>query len=111
MSELRDLAAALSTISQSLVSIEAHTAQSVANGTQLREGFHDLRGQLQTLLLERDGNQRAIRQIETWMGDFSTKLGTLTTQQELQQTGLIDGLRKLRKRLDDIEEIEEKTQA
>lgn len=49
MSELRDLAAALSAISKSLSAIEEHTARDVANGEQLRLGMHDLRNQMQAV--------------------------------------------------------------
>jgi hypothetical protein len=110
MSELRDLAAALGTISASLVSIEAHTAQAVANGEQLREGMHDLRNKLQAVLTERDGTERAIAQIQTWMADFSRQLGTLTSQQTVQQNGLLEGLRTVRHRLDELEGKDEATQ-
>lgn len=110
MSELRDLADALSAIGKSLSSIEEHVAKEVANGEQLRIGMHELRNSIQAVLLERDGTDRAIVQIQTWMGDFSTKLGTLTTQQELQQTGLLKGLRDVRGRLDVLESQDETTQ-
>lgn len=79
MSELRDLAAALKSMSDSLTSIESCMAEQVVNGVQLREGMHDLRNKLQGVLLEKGRTERAVEQIETWIGDFGRKLHETTT--------------------------------
>jgi chromosome segregation ATPase len=78
VSELRDLAAALGAISKSLTSIEAHVAQQVADARQLRNGMHDLRNKLQMVLLEKSRTDRAVEQIEVWIGSFGAKLAETT---------------------------------
>lgn len=103
MSELRDLADAFSAISKSLSSIEEHVANTVANGEQLRIGMHDLRNQVQAALLDSGEKQRAIEQVNLFMGEFSRKLGTLESQQGLIQQGLTETFRGFRKRLSDVE--------
>lgn len=78
MSELRDMAAALKSISDSLTSIESCMAETVANGVQLREGMHDLRNKLQVELLDKGKTERSVEVIQAWLGDFGKKLGELT---------------------------------
>lgn len=103
MSELRDLAAALSAISNSLGAIEEHVAKGVANGEQLRLGMHDLRNQVQTAILDGAVKGRSIEQVNLFMAEFSRKLVTLESQQGLIQQGLTDTFRGFRKRLNDVE--------
>jgi chromosome segregation ATPase len=78
MSELRDLADALGAISKSLTSIEAHVAQQVADARQLRDGMHDLRNKLQVVLTEKSRTERAVEQIEVWIGSFGKGLAAVT---------------------------------
>jgi regulator of replication initiation timing len=111
VSELRDMAAALSTLSKSLSSIEEHLAKQVANGEQLRIGMHDLRGEVQKVLLDRSANEIAVKQIQTWMGDFSRKQLEISEGLAGMQTNLQEHRREINKRIRDIEPQEEVTQA
>lgn len=81
MSELRDLAAVMRSLHNSLTSIENHVANQDANGAQLRLGLHDLRDKLHSRGLEEEERARetasAIKQIQVWMGSFSDRLRQL----------------------------------
>jgi hypothetical protein len=77
VSELRDVAAALKSIGDSLTSIETCLAEGVVNGVQIRESLHDLRNKLHAELVERDRVDRSVTQIETWLGDYGKKLAVL----------------------------------
>jgi hypothetical protein len=111
MSDLRDLTNALAAISASLTSIEGHVASQNANCEQLRLGLHDLRNSLQVSNLERDRATLAIRQVQTWMGDFSRKQSEIHEMVTNVQQNVHDGHRALNARIRALEPDEEVTQA
>lgn len=111
VSELRDLAAALSAVSKSLTSIENHVAEQNANCVQLRQGLHELRNQLQADAIERGEREKAIEQVQTWMGDFSRKLGEVHEMVTNVQANLHDTQRGLSARIGELEDESEVTQS
>lgn len=118
MSDLRDLAAALSAISTSLTSIEGHVAEQVANGEQLRLGMHDLRSKVHASLLQREEADRNVEQIQTWLGDYGKKLGALSdsvgvvrARVETLADDVVQGFRADRAKLRDLAGQDEVTQA
>lgn len=111
MSELRDLAAALRAISDSLTSIEAHVANQDANCVQLREGMHDLRNVIQKSMLESTGREKALAQVQSWMGDFSKKLSETHDAVSTLQVTMSDHRREIGQRIRDLEPEEEVTRA
>ena len=111
MSDLRDLTNALAAISKSLTSIETHVADQNANCAQLRLGLHDLRNTLQTQEMERGEREKALAQIQTWMGSFSKKQAELSDSISNLQSTVHDGFRSDHRRLRALESDDEATQA
>jgi chromosome segregation ATPase len=118
VSELRDLADALGAISKSLTSIEAHVAQGVADSRQLRESMHDLRNKMQVALIEKSRTERAVEQIEVWIGSFGAKLTSVTrdvatarSRIETLADEVTRGFREDRSRIGSLEGADEVTQA
>lgn len=111
MSDLRDITSALAAIGQSLTSIEAHVANQDAHGVQLREGLSELRSAIQTSNLERDRHVLQLRQVHTWMGDFSRKQAEIHEMVTNVQANLQDASTSFNRRLRALEPEDEVTQA
>lgn len=110
MSELRDLTAALQSISNSLTSVEHCLAEVVANGTQERLSLHALRGTLHEWGMLQEERDRAVKQVQAFMGDFSHRQVELHDMVVNLQATVQDGHRALSGRMRALEEPEEVTQ-
>lgn len=105
MSELRDQVALEEAISESLTALEAHVAQGVADAEQLRNGMHELRGQLAVILLEREEAFRAIDEVRVFMAAFSSKLVEFDERQGNMQRSVSEGFRALNLRIGNTERV------
>jgi len=109
MSELRDHAAVLRAIHQSLTSIENHVANQDGHLEQMRLGLHDLRDTIHMKDSVADLQMKGLKQIQVWMGDFSTTMATLKTMVESLQASVTQGFRDDRRRLRALEGSAEET--
>jgi hypothetical protein len=97
-----------------MTAMEDCLAEVIANGTQAREGLHDLRSKLQVQASEYELQEQAVKQVQKWMGGFSGKLDEVhemvTNLQATRQSDVKETTRRLRA-LESISSTDEVTKS
>lgn len=107
MSELRDLTAALRSFDKRIASVEECLLTLVRDSKQASEWRHQQRNRVMLDDERREGQEKALAQVQIHCGSISSQIAEVTQRLDNQAHTRLSDVRELRNRVRTLEEVTE----